>query len=379
MKPLVSVVLMFSALLLFPPGAGAQITITQTDIGDNLLNVERMTYFSTYFPYPMVDLGQVAPFEQTFDLSGFPTPDSRDSGSMTHREPTGQPGAAEFPNANLCLPDIWYPDSGAEISQVTYLLLQSDGLYLLGQYSRQYWPPFIDTIIVERYHPMRLVMPLPMTHGTARTAVDTLYSDSTGGDFTVTTTTVACDGWGNLTLPDLSAAEGAGKPLLVSSLRTTETEVYEYFAGGSYVGGDKRVGVRFLTGDGTIASPEQWDTGYAGGVAEISSMTISRPVGPATGVRQTSPAAPGRFTLSQNYPNPFNPSTVIPFTIPATGRVSLRVYDLLGREVATLLDGDVGPGSYEATFDASGLPSGVYIYRIVSGTFTNMKKLNVIK
>ncbi len=377
-RTLVPVVLILAASLLPVSPADAQITINQTDVSI-YLNGERMSYHATYFPYPMVDLGQAAPSEQTFDLSGFPTPDFRDSASMTYRAPAGQPGAEEFPNANLCLPYVWQPDSGAEISQVTYSLLRADGLYLLGRYSRQFWLPFIDTIIVERYLPMRLVMPLPLTIGTSRTGIDTLYSDSAGGDFTVTTTTVECDGWGEIVLPEAVASPGARKTILLPALRTTGTEVYEYYAGNSFAGRDKSVQVTFITGDGTVVSPEQADTGYAGGIAEISTLTLSRNVGAATGVRQTSPTAPERFTLSQNYPNPFNPSTVIPFMIPTTGRVSLRVYDLIGREAALLVDDELSPGSYEATFDAAGLPSGVYLCRIVYGAYVNVKKLNVLK
>lgn len=76
------------------------------------------------------------------------------------------------------------------------------------------------------------------------------------------------------------------------------------------------------------------------------------------------PAIPGEFSLLQNYPNPFNPTTTIGFSLTNAGRVSLKVYDVLGREVRTLLDGTKGPGEYHVTFNAAGLPSGVYLYRL---------------
>jgi hypothetical protein len=73
---------------------------------------------------------------------------------------------------------------------------------------------------------------------------------------------------------------------------------------------------------------------------------------------------PGRCRLEQNYPNPFNPTTGIRFQIPGVSEVRLSVYDLLGREVAVLVNGRMGAGAHEVTFDGSALPSGVYFYRL---------------
>jgi len=89
--------------------------------------------------------------------------------------------------------------------------------------------------------------------------------------------------------------------------------------------------------------------------------------------------APRVFSLAQNYPNPFNPATEIAYTIARDGYVSLRVYDLLGREVSRLVDGVRRAGSYVARFDASGLSSGVYFYRLQSGSLTKTMKLVIQK
>ncbi len=85
------------------------------------------------------------------------------------------------------------------------------------------------------------------------------------------------------------------------------------------------------------------------------------------------------FELLQNYPNPFNPTTNIKFSIPQSGNVSLKVFDILGREVMTVLNQFEGAGSYTATFDASKLATGVYIYRLESGSFRSVKKMMLIK
>ena len=88
---------------------------------------------------------------------------------------------------------------------------------------------------------------------------------------------------------------------------------------------------------------------------------------------------PGSFELKQNYPNPFNPTTRIGFQIVAPGFVTLKVYDILGREVRTLVNEELKAGSYEKTFDASGLASGVYYYRIQAGDFAETKKLLLLR
>ena len=88
---------------------------------------------------------------------------------------------------------------------------------------------------------------------------------------------------------------------------------------------------------------------------------------------------PNVYLLSQNYPNPFNPSTVIKFSIPKTSMVNLTVYDVLGREVMTLVNDVMQPGEYNALFDASALSSGVYFYTINAGDFADTKKMLLVK
>ncbi|REL38125.1 T9SS C-terminal target domain-containing protein [Rhodohalobacter sp. SW132] len=88
---------------------------------------------------------------------------------------------------------------------------------------------------------------------------------------------------------------------------------------------------------------------------------------------------PREFRLQQNYPNPFNPSTVITYQLPAGDQVSLKVFDMLGREVATLVDGMVSSGEHRVTFDASNLTSGMYIYRLQAGERVQTRKMMLIK
>jgi len=98
-----------------------------------------------------------------------------------------------------------------------------------------------------------------------------------------------------------------------------------------------------------------------------------------TGSNNASLTIPDNYSLSQNYPNPFNPSTKINYTIPKSGLVSLKVYDLLGKEVASLVNEVVNAGSHEVLFNASNLSSGTYFYRIKVGDFISTKKMSLLK
>jgi mannose/cellobiose epimerase-like protein (N-acyl-D-glucosamine 2-epimerase family) len=88
---------------------------------------------------------------------------------------------------------------------------------------------------------------------------------------------------------------------------------------------------------------------------------------------------PVQFKLNQNYPNPFNPTTTISYSIAKSGKVSLKVYDLLGREVTTLINEDQAAGDYRVTFNAGNLSSGVYFYTMQAGNFSESRKLILLK
>ena len=98
-----------------------------------------------------------------------------------------------------------------------------------------------------------------------------------------------------------------------------------------------------------------------------------------TSVEETQTDIPTEFDLSQNFPNPFNPVTLIKYQVPNTAHVSIKVYDLTGQEVATLVNGVKEAGTYEIKFDARNLASGVYLYRMIAGDFTSVRKFNVLK
>ncbi|NOX18159.1 MAG: T9SS type A sorting domain-containing protein [Chlorobi bacterium] len=88
---------------------------------------------------------------------------------------------------------------------------------------------------------------------------------------------------------------------------------------------------------------------------------------------------PDEFKLEQNYPNPFNPSTTIKFSLKENAFTEIKIYDILGAEVASLISKNLTAGRYEVVFNANSLASGIYIYRITAGKFTDVKKMNLLK
>jgi len=98
-----------------------------------------------------------------------------------------------------------------------------------------------------------------------------------------------------------------------------------------------------------------------------------------TQIHRTSEKVPVKFELSQNYPNPFNPTSVIRFQIADLRYVILKVYDIQGKEIVTLVNDKLKPGEYETNFDANELPSGVYFYKLSAGDYSTTKKMILIK
>ncbi|MFA7360532.1 MAG: T9SS type A sorting domain-containing protein [Candidatus Kapaibacterium sp.] len=98
-----------------------------------------------------------------------------------------------------------------------------------------------------------------------------------------------------------------------------------------------------------------------------------------TGINNLSSEIPGKYSLEQNYPNPFNPSTRIRFALPKSGFTTLKVYDALGKEVSLLVNSKLESGSYEFHYNAAALSSGIYFYKLISGDYSEVKRMSLVK
>ena len=123
----------------------------------------------------------------------------------------------------------------------------------------------------------------------------------------------------------------------------------------------------------------QWTAQEGAELARINTWLETGTDPGAVGVKEVKGSVPFEFKLSQNYPNPFNPETKIEYSVPKSAFVTLKVYNLLGQEVATLFSGNQKTGNYEATFNGANLASGVYMYRLQSDNVTITKKFVLMK
>lgn len=183
-----------------------------------------------------------------------------------------------------------------------------------------------------------------------------------------------------------SQQSGAFRVVFVSEGTSFDTVVYMSTSNVASGFSGRTIVSRVNTSTGVLAPAV---TGYSPGGSGGAGGVIYAGNGPSnvwfngsgitTETKNITTTVPDKFELSQNYPNPFNPSTKISFAIPQNSKVSIKIYNTLGKEVSEIVNSDFNAGTYEVTFDASKLTSGVYFYKITAGNFTDTKKMLYIK
>ena len=114
-------------------------------------------------------------------------------------------------------------------------------------------------------------------------------------------------------------------------------------------------------------------------MSDDGTATIGAGDGPVAISYAGGSSLPAEFSLAQNYPNPFNPKTRIEFTLPSDAKVSIKVFNILGEEVASLVDRALEAGYQSVDWDAANMPSGIYLYRITAGSFSASRKMLLLK
>jgi hypothetical protein len=295
-----------------------------------------------------------------------PSVNINDSVRLDNVLPSSTPYASDFPGATYAQKSI-ISDSGLTFDIYEYYELSNDSLLSIGSFQHESWSfggVTIDTSIIS--HTTQFLFHLPVQLGD----VFASRSDTTnfgGGMMEVTTSVATIDAFGTLNLPIGS----------FGALRSTDVTSVREYNGAILIDSSITCSISWVTGERhqlTVAV----DTLSSGNV-KVHSVSLTY-VGqtPGTFVR-TSAVQPGGFMLSQNYPNPFNPSTVISYQIATVSHITLKIYNSLGEEVATLVNGTRAPGEYSVRFDGSRLPSGVYFYRLQSGTYSETRKLVILK
>lgn len=214
------------------------------------------------------------------------------------------------------------------------------------------------------YTPAEVEANFPATYNTqimqTFTSRESLYFNGTlfSSSSTTLTENTFVDGYGTVLLPG---------GLSLSCLRSRKIETVN----GTYQG------FSYYTREGAVLIVDSRNTQPDTGIVQSGGVTLLLG-GPLSDVTQSEPLPTG-FSLLQNYPNPFNPSTKIRFNIPRSTVMTLKVYNLLGQEIETIASGEWTPGEYTVGWTPQGLASGVYIYRLQAGDFTESRKLLFIK
>ncbi len=190
----------------------------------------------------------------------------------------------------------------------------------------------------------------------------------------------------NSTTPvELSSFTAVAKGNVVELQWNTATEVNNYGFEVERVNSENKVWetIGFVEGAGNSNSPKEYsytDNVNTGGkyTYRLKQIDLDGSFKYSNAI-EVNVGTPAKFELSQNYPNPFNPTTTIKYSVAKEQVVTLKIYDMLGREVATLVNAKKVPGNYKVNFDASKLTSGIYFYRLQSGNFVDVKKMTLMK
>jgi Secretion system C-terminal sorting domain len=354
---------LFFTVFFFCGTIHSQISLTRSQAQlDNTVGTTSTSYFDS--TTTIADIGNTG--QSSWDFSSL-TPSW--SYTTTCIDLSSSPYSGSFPNSTICR-KYTVSIMGFQSDNWLFNSLDDNGFYLDGNVTATQIIGF-SSATTTTYTPSEKQLKFPFTYGTSWTQ-DYSYStaSSTGGP-TVTTNVHlvnTVDAYGSLVLP-------GGTTVQALRMKREERSTTTSMVGQTSA---HFIGYVFYTELGSSISVAAADTLQADhGVINVSGAGWV--VGNVTGIKKINNSSPTRFELSQNYPNPFNPTTTIRYQLPNNNLVTLKVYDVLGKELRTLVNEVQNIGSYEVTFDGNGLSSGIYFYRLVAGTYSETKKLVLMK
>jgi hypothetical protein len=340
----------------------AQVTITAADVGVQLTPGNTLTNREDT-QTKSVNVGE--PGATSWDFSGLLTDTVQ---VLTSVSAASTPYIGDFPSATHALQtDVSYEGITATLYQ--YLRLATNFENVGSKASVE--SAFGTLALTTTNAPNEIVYGLPCTLGTTWTSTHTSTQTVTIGIATISTTVTAhnarylVDAYGPMTLP---GSYGTHQALRIRKIDTIQKDQNPPYTALSY---------NFIAANGASVLLTACDTLALSGVIPLcGGLQWSAPIN--TDV-QVADALPKEIRLHQNYPNPFNPVTTIGYELPAKAYVTLKVYDILGREMAVLANGVQEPGFKSVRFDAAGLASGVYMYRLQAGDVVATKRLLVLR
>ncbi len=262
----------------------------------------------------------------------------------------------------------YYQDevNGSPYEHWLYYTLNDQHLILYGNVVRQ---PQIPDITQTTYSPARIIYNFPVAYNTIWSQTldgeivswhDGIPTHLESGTYTIS---ASVDGYGTIILPD-----GSNDNALRIKYDVRKIFQRDY---------SRQITYTWLTSSGRRFSVITNDTTSNGGevVTEHIEWAIPSNLTEVTGTE----SVPEKYSLSQNYPNPFNPSTSINYEIPTERRVTIKIYNSIGKELRTLINENQSAGKHTLSFNASALPSGIYFARMQAGNFTSVIKMTLLK
>lgn len=357
---------LISFLFLFLITVHAQVTITQTDLEAQIAVGETVTSYVDSLT-ASVDVGGTG--QGTWDFSGLEYQYELDATSIDPASaPTSFSGATHVTYSNPTF-------AGTTSETWVYLTIGSGAYSNIGTYTTAMVSGFDMTTTIT-IDPPETLYQLPIDYNTtwSQSGTRSINAEITGlssQQYDVTyTNTVTVDAYGTITMPNGTSEE-------VLRIKT-ESEVTSNAGGVSTT--SSYVDYTFLAKSGTFLTVSVADgSGASGGTVQAEDVTWAYGSGGGTSDVKRIDKLANDFSLAQNYPNPFNPTTNIEYSIPQQEHVSLKVYDILGKEVASLVNDELSAGVYNVSFDGSNLSSGIYLYTLTAGNFVATKKLMLVK
>lgn len=355
----------FATLIIFAGMIKAQITVTSSDFESQLqLGNEIQSFWDS--TRTSINIGSTGEFNVDFsDL----VPQAE---FTTLSIPVaGSDYASDFPGAEYC---SYYEGTFEGTFSKTWVYTSIDGSYFLHGTATEANTNQGNVKATTKYSPNRNFYQLPFTLGTAwnYTGEQEVATEVSGFPFMITSDLEAVntvDGYGTMKMPDGRTVEC----LRVKVVQTLSTEVVPGFPTVS-----TSVRYEFIAKTGDVVTVSAADENQPDN-GTIQIVSVDWAYGDGTSDVEPTEIIAVDYSLKQNYPNPFNPSTVIEFSIPKSADVELKVYNVLGKEVATLVNEFLPSGSYKADFNADNLPSGIYLAQIKAGNFSKAIKMTLLK
>lgn len=339
--------------------SSAQIQITQSDVSNFFAVGKSWQRFGTENPTAQMNVGTSGGTAQNWAVPAFTWTDTT---IVENLLPSSTPYAATFPAATNAQYSTWI-DNGNMSTSYEYYQITSNGLYSLGRVVHYQTSQFDTTIITMD---QELILQLPLTYGTTF-AVTRDSTDLGGGSYIINTSSQTVDAFGTIAFPWNS----------YGTLRVKASSGTELYFGGTLFSQSSETYFNWITKDGGIfeATPDT-NSGISGTV-NLTDASLIQIINATSAENENT--LPYDFVLYQNYPNPFNPATIIKYSIPFNTNVSIRVYDILGNEIAALVNENKNAGNYEVVFSADNLSSGIYFYKLITGNKVQTKKMILLR